>query len=126
VTRSNSIPAHVAGFILTRFASVPHLEAALLLRATPSNSVTVPEIARALYLPEPSALKIAESLVEMGLLAKEPAGYRYAATAALAQLMDEVDAEYATNLVAVTQLIHGSERRSAQHFADAFKIRKDT
>jgi DNA-binding IclR family transcriptional regulator len=114
----------VARFIVTRFTTVPHLEAVLLLRASPSNSASTAEIAKALYLPEPAALKIAESLVASGLLAQEANRYRYAPIDALAALMDEVDAAYATDLVAVTQLIHASEHRSAQHFADAFKIRK--
>jgi hypothetical protein len=125
VTPSRPVPANVAGFILTRFASVPHLEAVLLLRALPARSAAAAEIAKALYLPEPAAAKVAQSLVSTGLLVQEAGRYRYAPTEELAQMMDEVDAEYASNLVAVTKLIHGSERRSAQHFADAFKIRKD-
>jgi hypothetical protein len=115
----------VAAFIVTRFASVPHLEAMLLLRASPAADATVAEIAKELYLPEPAALKIAESLAAAGLLVREHDRYRYAPPGPLAQMMDEVDAEYAANLIAVTQLIHSGERRNAQNFADAFKIRKD-
>lgn len=96
-----------------------------MLRGSPASSASVTEIARALYLREPAAQKIAESLVASGLLVLEQGRYRYAPAEPLAQLMDEVSAEYAANLVAVTQLIHGSERRSAQSFAEAFKIRKD-
>lgn len=97
-----------------------------MLRASPAISASAQEIANALYLPEPAALKIADALVATGLLVQEAGRYHYAPPEALARVMDEVDTEYATNLIAVTELIHGSERRSAQRFADAFKIRKDT
>ena len=125
MTSSRSIPAAVAGFILTRFPSVPHLEAMLQVRSSASGTASAVDIARSLYLPEAAATRLLESLAETGLLAREGERYRYAATGALAQMMDEVDREYASNLVAVTTLIHGRERRSAQHFADAFKLRKD-
>jgi len=125
VSRPKPVSTSVASFILTRFPSVPHLEAVLQLRSSPAHGRTAQEIARSLYVPEATAMKIAESLAEAGLLSKDGACYRYAATNALAQMMDEVAREYAGNLVAVTQLIHGGERRRAQHFADAFKLRKD-
>lgn len=126
MSRPKPVSAGVASFILTRFPSVPHLEAVLQLRSSPKQARTAQEIARSLYLPETTAMKIAESLAQAGLLAKDAERYCYAATGALAQMMDEVEREYAGNLVAVTQLIHGGERRNAQHFADAFKLRKDS
>jgi hypothetical protein len=124
MTSSSPIPTAVAAFILTRFPSVPHLEAVLHLRS--SGAASVEDIARSLYLPEPTACRIAESLVESGLLSRDGSRYKFAAAGALADMMDQVDREYAGNLVAVTMLIHGGERRSAQHFADAFKLRKDS
>ena len=44
----------------------------------------------------------------------------------LAAVLDALRVCYARNLVQVTELIHSTEVQSAQAFADAFRIRKET
>jgi hypothetical protein len=125
VTASASIPEPVQRFILTRFPSVPHLEAALLFHDQPSTHRTIQDVARALYLPEGKALSVVQGLEGSGLLARDGSHYRYAPSPGLVEIVDQVAQQYRFNLIGVTQLIHDSGRRSAQNFADAFKLRKD-
>ena len=44
---------------------------------------------------------------------------------ALAQAWDRFAVCYATQLIGVTRLIHGGTQKSAQLFADAFKLRRE-
>ena len=52
--------------------------------------------------------------------------YRYGpASESLSQLVDNLAETYARQLIPVTNLIHASRPSTLQHFADAFKIRKN-
>jgi hypothetical protein len=108
--------------------SVPFLEAVLLLRAEPQQCWDAASLARRLYVPERQAAELIEALAAAGIAAhrtEPPAGLRYAPTEALATLLDSVAAAYATDLVAVTDLIHSRIDKRAQRFADAFRFRKE-
>jgi hypothetical protein len=123
------IPDDIRRFVLTSIPSVPHLEAALLLRGQPGEERSVAEVAARLYVPERSATELLKTLCGAGILQctelPEPR-YRYAPKdAALAAAMDGLARVYAENLVGVTTLIHDATQRSAQRFSDAFRLRKD-
>ena len=123
-----NIPDDLRRFILTRIASVPHLEALLLLRAAP-EAWTAYAMARRLYVGEQAAGKLLEDLCAMGALAvnqdASASSYRYAPKSAeLGDLIDRLAAAYGTNLVGISELIHSSMDRQAQQFADAFTWRK--
>ena len=113
-------------FILTKIASVPHLEALLLLRASP-DEWTGDVVARRLYVDERTALKLLDELCAMGALTVTPEkSYRYAPKSAeLAELIDRLATAYSMNLVGISQLIHSRMDRQVQQFADAFNWRKD-
>ena len=120
------LPAEVRRFILTSVPSVPYLEAVLLLRAEPAKEWDAAELARRLYVPERNGAELLEQLRASGLAqASSEQAARYAPTAELADLIDQVAHAYASNLVAVTDLIHSRIDRRAQQFADAFRFRKD-
>lgn len=125
----SAVPDDVRRFVLTSIASVPHLEALLLLQRErqPWSSA---EVATRLYLPESVAADVladlcASSLVEREAMASESYRFRPASddlarmTALLADL-------YAVRLIEITHLIHSKDDRRAQQFADAFKLRKDS
>lgn len=60
------------------------------------------------------------------MLQADNAGYRYAPRGEpLVQAWDEFAACYVMNLIGVTQLIHSATQKSAQLFADAFKLRRE-
>jgi hypothetical protein len=117
----------VRRFIVEMIDSVPELEALLLLRASRHDHWSVEDAGARLYVSVIVAAHVLNSLAERGLLAVAGAQYRYA------QLRPELDAvvgdlasTYASNLIAVTRLIHNKPVTSVQQFADAFRLRKDT
>jgi hypothetical protein len=124
---SAELPEDVRRFILTSIPSVPYLEALLLLRAQPAQSWDAGQLARRLYVPDRTGAELLQLLRDSGIA--QPAGgddaLRYAPSAELAALLDRVAQAYATELVAVTGLIHSRIDRRAQRFADAFRFRKD-
>ena len=125
-----SVPDDVRRFVLTSIPSVPYLEAALLLHRRPDTASSAADVARALYLAEAKARELLEALSAAGIAQAQPGAevrYRYAPRdAALATAVDRLAQAYAADLVGVARLIHDSTLRSAQRFADAFRLRKDT
>lgn len=121
------LPADVRRFILTSVPSVPYLEAVLLLRAEPQKAWDAAQLARRLYIPERNGVELIGLLRSSGIAhpVGETSSVRYAPTAELAELLDRVAQAYATDLVAVTDLIHSRIDRRAQQFADAFRFRKE-
>ena len=123
------IPDEVRRFVLTSIPSVPYLEAALLLHGQPGQERSVAEVAARLYVPERTAAELLKALCAAGILqcteSPEPR-YHYAPTdQALREAMEALARVYAENLVGVTTLIHDATQKSAQRFADAFRLRKD-
>jgi hypothetical protein len=120
----SQIPEDLRRFILLSIPSVPHLEALLLMRRDPQRSWNAAAMAQGLYIDEHSAAAVLAELAAGDLVVGDSAAatYRYAPPPPLAEMMDRLADLYARALVTVTNLIHG---RSAQLFADAFKLRKD-
>lgn len=121
------LPAEVRRFILTSIPSVPYLEAVLLLRAEPTADWDAPGLARRLYIGEKQAAELLQALGAAGIAMAQPgtAAVRYAPAGPLAQLLDDVAAAYAADLVTITDLIHSRIDKRAQQFADAFRFRKE-
>jgi hypothetical protein len=133
----------VRRFVLTSVPSVPYLEAMLLFHNEQRRPRTGTEVAALLYVQEQVARDLLEALCSAGVIARNAAkedsnaqpaqatkesasmAYRYAAEAPLAAMIDKLAAAYAENLVGIANLIHDRTQRSAQRFADAFKLRKD-
>lgn len=121
---SDVIPDDVRRFVLTSISSVPHLEALLLLRASPEPWPLV-KVAQRLYISDKAAEKLLADLCASGLLVCVSDSYRYAPeTALMEETVDNVARAYSQNLVAMTNLIHSSVERKAHQFADAFNLRK--
>lgn len=123
------LPDHVRRFLLTSVPSVPYLEAVLLLRGQ-RTAWTAAAVSRRLYLREEAAGELLEALQTTGLargVEGDVPTFAYSpATPELAAMLDDVAKAYASNLVAVTDLIHSRLDRRAQQFADAFRWRKDS
>jgi DNA-binding IclR family transcriptional regulator len=122
---SPELAPDVRRFILTSVASVPYLEAVLLLRAEPDRSWDAGHLARRLYVAERNATELLAQLRDSGIVALDGDAVRYAPAAELAGLLDQVAHAYATDLVGVSSLIHSRIDRRARQFADAFRFRKD-
>ena len=118
--------ADLRRFILTSIPSVPYLEAVLLLRAEPAREWSAADVARRLYLPETRAAELLQQLASAGVASGAVDAYRYQPAAAeLRDMLDRLAAQYAADLVGVSDLIHSGDKKARQ-FADAFRWRKDT
>lgn len=122
----------VRRLLASAIASVPHLEAVLLLRdgSTPMPRLwSVTDVASRLYLPEARIHNILGELSDSGLLSQSggsPSLYAYSPrTAELADVVNRLADAYRTHLIQVTEFIHSKTGRKAQHFADAFRWRKE-
>lgn len=125
----DAIPDDLKRFILTSIASIPHLEAILLLRNEATAAWDGKQVAQRLYISEKTAVDVLSSLHDAGFLAVEDMPirqYRYEpATAELRTMVDQLALAYSSNLMGVTYLIHSKTSTRAQQFADAFKWRKE-
>ncbi len=124
---ATDIPDDLRRFILTSVPSVPYLEAILLLQRERGTAWTASMLARHLYLPESRAVELLASLRAAGVVAAGNAqgSFTYEPAPGLAAMLDRLAQLYASNLVAVTDLIHSTVDRRAFQFADAFRLRKD-
>jgi hypothetical protein len=124
------IPEDVRRFILTSIPSVPYLEAMLLLRNEPAQSWDGKKVAQRLYISEKAAGGLLSDLYAAGVVVvteHETPFYRHHPSSdELQQMINQLAEAYAKNLVEVTNLIHSKTGKKAQHFADAFKWRKDS
>jgi hypothetical protein len=123
------LPEDLRRFILLSVPSVPFLEALLLFRAARGAPVASAAIARRLYLSDSVARQLVAQLRDARMLLEEPGGdaHRLAPESGeAAALLDMLADFYRTHLVEVTDLIHNRAGRRAQHFADAFKLRKES
>ncbi len=124
------IPEDLQRFILRSIASIPHLEAILLLRGKPDQVWLERNVAERLYISEKAAAGLLEELSAAGFISleqAEPPAYRYQPSSdQLRQLVDRLAECYAKNLLEVTNIVHSKIDRKAQQFADAFRWRKDS
>jgi hypothetical protein len=123
------LPDDVRRFVLTSVPSVPYIESLLLLRREAATTWTAAQLAKRIYVPEAQAASLLEALETSGIAVRTPEGssaYLYQPPAELEALLGKVAAHYISNLVAITDLIHSSLNRRANHFADAFRWRKDS
>lgn len=123
------ITEDVRRFLSANIASVPHLEALLLLAADAGHVWTAGEVASRLYLKEDLARSLLTDLCELGLVGCDSSvapGFVYApATPEIARVVVAVHAAYRGQLIEMTRLIHSRTSRKALQFADAFRWRKE-
>ena len=124
---SVTISPEIRRFVLTSIPSVPHLEALLLLRAAEPEVWPGARVAERLYIGEVATLKLLDELCGAHMLGRQGDGYLYQPhSERLRATIDELADVYARHLVEITHLIHSRIDRQAQHFADAFRWRKDS
>ena len=122
----DQLPPAIRRFVLTSIASVPHLEALLLLRAKP-HGWRAAQVAGRLYIGEAAARQLLDDLCQARMLEERDGAYAFAPHSPLLRdAIDQLAESYARHLVEVTHLIHSRIDRQAQHFADAFRWRKDS
>ena len=122
-----TVPEDLRRFILTSIPSVPSLEALLLLKTDAQRGWKTQEVARRLYMTEGAARDLLAGLCESGMAGtSEPDTWRFLPSSdELRDLIDRLAMAYARDLISVSNLIHSRMGKSAQAFADAFKLRKE-
>jgi hypothetical protein len=121
------IPEDVRRLVIEAIDSVPELEALLLLRTHRERAWSVDEAGARLYVSVTVANHVLTALTARGLLAKQDQQYRYGpAKPDVDDVVAHLASTYATNLIAVTRLIHAKSSPSFLQFADAFRLRKET
>jgi hypothetical protein len=123
------LPDDVRRFVLTSVPSVPYIESLLLMRREAGATWTSSQLASRVYVPVVQAARLLDALAVSGVAARVPGTegeYCYQPSQELAELLDRVAIHYASNLLAITDLIHSSLNRRANEFADAFRWRKDS
>ena len=120
------IPDDIRDFILNFVDSIAHIEALMLLRRDPDLSWDGITLAARLYISVDEAKRILDELGARGLLMVDNGVYRYGcASPELKALVDRLAPIYATQLIAVTNLVHAKTSNRIKQFADAFRLRKD-
>ncbi|MEO8343843.1 MAG: hypothetical protein ABI536_08470 [Gallionella sp.] len=119
----DTFPDDLRKFILTRIPSVPYLESLILLRNDPSIAWDPKSLARRVYVSEKKAEELLSELQKAGFVnVVETNMYRFEQSSKeLSAMCDRLADVYSTNIVGVTNLIHSTASKPAQHFADAFK-----
>lgn len=125
----SAIPDDLRRFVLSNALTVPDVEALLIFRAARAARFDAARIASRLYVPVPRAETVLSKLCELGAIAADgdTGAFIYAPQSPeIGAVLDRLDDYYSRHLVEVTQLIHSTETKAAQEFADAFRVRKET
>ena len=122
---SEPIPDDVRKFISGNIDSVADLEALLLLRKEPGQRWTTETVSERLYVDAVTTADVLTRLAARGLCEHSDNAYRYQPANDEKRLMvDRLAETYRQYLIPVTNFIHAKPGR-IQHFADAFRLRKD-
>lgn len=122
-----AIPDDVRRFVLEEIASVPHLEALLLLWEQPSGAWTEESLAHALYVELAAAKKIVRNLMNHSWVVLERQSGQYSFDPRWdpdGEFMRRLAHTYRTQLVRVATMIHSNASSAVRDFAKAFEITK--
>lgn len=125
---SPEISARVLQFVAENIDTVPQLEALLQLWKDPHRAWSPSDIAARIYVAAEDAPGILQALVRRRLVIVEsdPPLYRYSSIwDPSGDVMTEVAAEYARNLVRIATLIHSGGSSAVREFARAFDLKKE-
>jgi hypothetical protein len=120
------LPQELRRFIYS-IASIPHLEAILLLHQNPQQEWDAGAIARRLYISEEVGATMLADLHASGICTRNNSAFFYAPTSEELHLLIASLADYySAHLIEVTNMIHAKTSSGrVQLFADAFKFNKD-
>jgi hypothetical protein len=126
--KQERVPEGVRRFLLGAIASVPHLEALLLLRGAPDAEWSARAVAQRLFISEERAKAILADLRQRALIAEAPAGaFRYApANEDDGATIDRLADYYGRHIVEVANLLHAQLERQALEFSEAFRLRRES
>ena len=122
----NVIPDDLRRFVVVNALTVPDVEALMIFRGARDAAWTAGALGERLYVTPARAARVVERLAALGAIAADGGAWGYRPrTPELDLLFSTLEDYYARHLVEITRLIHAAEDNTAQHFADAFRFRKD-
>lgn len=119
------LPDDVHQFVTAHIASVPHLEALLLIWDTAPRAWSAAEIAHRVYLSEERAALVLRDLAAHGWVAAADSGYAFDAKSPDAPMIAHLAEHYRSNLIRIAEIIHRKAPPGVLDFARAFELRKD-
>ena len=120
------LAADVLNFISEEIDTVPHMEALVLMHASPGTLWTPAQLASRIYVPLDRATEVLEDLEQHDLAARSSAAeaaFVHSSSRHPAGLISRVVDAYQSQLVYVTKLIHARQPDPVREFARAFRIR---
>jgi hypothetical protein len=122
------LPDEVRVLVQNHVASMPHLEALLLLSGSPDQSLPVEAVAAAIGVAPDAAAKVLRDLHASSLAAEEGAGgslrYRFAPDdESLRRAAESLSDMYSRFPVQVIRAVYERPPSAVQQLADAFRLR---
>jgi DNA-binding IscR family transcriptional regulator len=122
------LPDEVRALVQNHLASMPHLEALLLLSGSPGESLAVEAVAGQIGVSPDAAAKVLRDLHASLLVAEEGAGgrvrYRFApGDESLRRAAESLSDMYARFPVQVIRAVYERPPSAVQQLADAFRLR---
>ena len=122
------LPDDVRVFVQNHVASMPHLEALLLLSGSPGESLPVEAVAEPIGVAPDAAAKVLRDLLASSLVAEEGAGasarYCFApGNESLRRAAESLSDMYSRFPVQVIRAVYERPPSAVQQLADAFRLR---
>jgi len=125
----SELPAEVKQWIDRQIETLAQLETLLLLREAPERTMSVDQIAKALYVPIVSATAVLRELERRGTVktaTATPLSFQLQpADASTERIIEQLAQLYAERRVAVISHIYSKSTSKVQTFADAFRLKKE-
>lgn len=125
----SDLPAEVKQWIDRQIETLAHLETLLLLREAPECTMSVDQIAKALYVPIASATVVLRELERRGtvrIAANAPLSFQLQpADESTERIIEQLAQLYVERRVAVISHIYSKSTSKVQTFADAFRLKKE-
>jgi hypothetical protein len=123
---AGEIPPEVLDFLSRNIDSIPQLETLLIMSEDPRRQWNEAELAARIYISQPTARAILQSLQRHKLIVASDDRFRFGPVDDATQaLVAQVANAYRSNLIPVANFIHNKASASVMEFARAFDLKKD-
>ncbi len=104
------VPDEVRDFIIKHIATVPQIEALLLIWSSPEKRWSLRQVAARIYTGEAEAARALDGLCAAGLLVHREENFALDSSAENLDIIRKLKDAYARCLIPVTDVIHGKSR----------------
>jgi hypothetical protein len=104
------VPDEVREFITKHIATVPQIEALLLIWSSPEKRWSLRQVAARIYTSDAEAARALDGLCTEGLLVHSEGNFTLGSSAENVEMIRRLKEVYARYLIPVTDVIHGKSR----------------